>query len=135
VWFEKKTGNLVTNTRWAATAPAWLTEFNRERAIDSFHGWMWQRSGPADAYAGLVDDRPYESEHGNGSKQRTLPQALTGGTAQPGAEFYSQLYASPVGNTMVRRAAEHVTEALRVARGQGAAAVLMAPVPAPQGVE
>ena len=53
-----------------------------ERAIDGFHGSMWERSGPESAYAGLVDDRPYEAPHGNGSNTRTLPQPLTDRTRQ-----------------------------------------------------
>jgi hypothetical protein len=106
VWFEASTGNLVTNTVWTATTPAWLNAFNDTRAIDGYYGWVWDRVGPADAYAGLVDDRPYELPHQNGSNRRTLPQPLTGGKPEPDQGFYVEVYASPVGNTMVRLAAE-----------------------------
>ncbi len=114
VWFEASTGNLVTNTTWTATTPAWLTEFNQKHAIDGFFGWVWDRFGPPDAYAGLVDDRPYELPHQNGSNQRTLPQPLTGGRQDPAMGFYAEVYGSPVGNTMVRLAAEAVVQALQL---------------------
>lgn len=106
VWGENGTGNFVTNTAWCDTVPSWLQQFNETRTIDSFHGWMWQRCAADAAYAGLVDDRPFEFVHGNGSKQRTLPQPLTGGTEEPSAAFYTQVYASPIGNEMVRLCAQ-----------------------------
>ncbi|MBL8730245.1 MAG: alkaline phosphatase family protein [Planctomycetes bacterium] len=114
VWFEPSTGNLVTNTTWTATTPAWLTEFNGKRAIDGYHGYVWDRFGPADAYAGLVDDRPYELPHQNGSNQRTLPQPLTGGKPDPDVGFYAEVYGSPVGNTLIRLAAEAALQGMEL---------------------
>ena len=105
-WFETATGNLVSNRAWGDAAPPWLLAFNAERAIDGFHGFVWERCGPESAYAGLVDDRPYELPHQNGSNARTLPQPVVGTRPEPEAGFYTQVYASPVGNTMVRLAAE-----------------------------
>jgi hypothetical protein len=105
-WFESSTGNLVTNTRYCQEAPAWLRTFHGERAIDRLFGTTWERSGPDAAYRGLVDDRPFETAHCNGSQARTLPQPLTGGGTAPSSVFYAQIYASPFGNTMVRLAAE-----------------------------
>ncbi|MBX3463108.1 MAG: alkaline phosphatase family protein [Planctomycetes bacterium] len=114
VWFEAQTGNLVTNTAWTQELPEWIAAFNRERRIDGFHGWIWDRCGPASAYAGLVDDRPYEVPHQNGSNGRTLPQPIHGGASAPGPAFYAQAYASPLGNTMVRLAAEAALDALEL---------------------
>ncbi|MCK5945068.1 MAG: alkaline phosphatase family protein, partial [Planctomycetes bacterium] len=104
-WFEATTGNLVTNKGWVEETPAWIRAFNRERRIDRWFGEQWQRSGPDEAYRGLVDDQPFEYAHLNGSGQHTLPQPLTGGLQQPGGAYYTQLYASPFGNTIVREAA------------------------------
>jgi len=105
-WIESSTGNLVSNSKWVAETPKWLAQFNASRAIDSFFGQTWDRSGPAAAYEGLVDDRPWENLHYNGSLQRTLPQVMTGGGTEIAAPYFSQVYASPFGNTMVRMAAE-----------------------------
>lgn len=106
IWCEPTTGNFVTNTAWVAAAPEWLVAFDRQRPIDALFGATWERIGPEAAYQGLVDDRPYELVHGNGGNQRTLPQPITGGEAAPGAKFYAQAYASPLGNTAVRLLAE-----------------------------
>jgi hypothetical protein len=82
--------------------------------IDRWFGQSWERVAPDAAYAGLVDDRPFETPHGNGRQQRTLPQPLTGGAAKPDKAYWSQLYASPFGNTMVRLAAEAAIDGLQL---------------------
>lgn len=115
-WFEKGTGNLVTNKNWVEQTPAWLRAFNEAHQIDQWFGKPWQRSGPETAYAGLVDDRRYEWAHMNGSKQFTLPQPLTGGLEEPGGAYYTQLYASPFGNTMVRLAAEAAVRGMQLGK-------------------
>lgn len=114
VWFEATTGRFVTNTAWTRTAPAWLTELNAQKLADRFHGKTWERSGPEAAYDGLVDDRPYELPHGNGSGKRTLPQVVNGASTKPGPEFYTQLYGSPFGNTVVRQAAEAMVRGMQL---------------------
>lgn len=115
-WFEQSTGNLVSNRNWVERAPDWLLRFNQERAIDGFYGNSWSRIGPPAAYEGLVDDRPWESLHGNGSKQRTLPQRMVGAGESPGAPYYAQIYASPFGNTVVRLAAEAALRGMQLGK-------------------
>ena len=105
-WIEAVPGDLVTNTAWVKATPAWVTRFNEEKAIDGFFASVWDRTGPEAAYAGLVDDRPYEIVHQNGTNQHTLPQPITGGRLEPGPAYYLQLFASPMGNTVARLAAE-----------------------------
>jgi hypothetical protein len=111
-WIETKTGNLVTNKLWAKETPEWIRAWNERRPLDGFHGWNWDLFGPPEAYEGLVDDRSYEMPHQNGSNQHTLPQSVTGGKDGPDAAFYFEAFASPVGNTIVRQAAESVVTAL-----------------------
>ncbi|MFN9756549.1 MAG: alkaline phosphatase family protein [Planctomycetota bacterium] len=112
VWCESSTGRFVTNTAWSATPPAWLVAFNDGKPVEQWFGTDWERIGPAAAYQLLVDDRPYETPHGNGRKERTLPQRLTGGLEQPGPAYFAQVYASPFGNTAVRLCAEAAIGAL-----------------------
>lgn len=113
-WFEATTGNLVTNTAWVQATPPWIASFNEQRAIDTFHGFVWDRIGPPQAYDGLVDDRPWEVPHQNGNNQRTLPQPVTGGRADPGSAYYGQVYSSPIGNTVVRLAAEAAVKGMQL---------------------
>lgn len=114
VWCEPATGRFVTNTAWAKATPEWLTAWNTKNEIDALFDTVWTRSGDDAAYAGLVDDRPYELPHANGSKQRTLPQPLTGLDKKPGLAFYTQVYASPFGNTIVRSAAEAMVRGMHL---------------------
>ena len=113
-WIDTSTGNLVTNTAWCKQAPEWLLAFNRERPIDRAFGSTWTREADDAAFAGLVDDRPFEVVHPNGERQRTLPQKLTGGLDKPGSAYWSQVYGSPVGNTVVRLAAEAAVQGLQL---------------------
>ena len=113
-WIEVTTGNLVTNTLWCKQAPDWLLTFNRERAIDRAFGSVWTREANDAAFHGLVDDRPFEVVHPNGARQRTLPQPVTGGLDKPGGAYYSQLYGTPIGNTLVRMAAEAAVQGLQL---------------------
>lgn len=105
-WIEATRGVLTTNRTWVAETPSWLAAFNADRVLDRWFGATWERFGPEAAYAGLVDDRPFEWPHQNGSRERTLPQRITGGKDEPEAAYFAQLYASPFGNTAVRVAAE-----------------------------
>jgi len=117
-WVEKSTGNLVTNKNWVEQTPDWLRAFNEQRVIDQWFGKQWQRSGPDEAYEGLVDDRPYEWAHMNKSKQHALPQPLTGGADKPGAAYYNQIYASPFGNTVVREAASAAVRGMQLGKDE-----------------
>ncbi len=119
VWCENATGRFVTNTGWTAQTPQWLQLWNGRAVIDSFFRQQWERTGPDSAYAGLVDDRPYELAHFNGTQMRTLPTSLDGGLSKPGVEFYTQIYNSPFGNTTVRLAAEAMVRGM----GLGADAI------------
>ncbi len=114
LWCEATTGRFVTNTAWVRQTPPWLLALHAEAPIDRLFGTVWTRTGPDSAYVGLVDDRPYETPHANGSNARTLPQPLTGGEAKPGLPFYNQIYASPFGNTVVRLAAEATVRGMQL---------------------
>jgi len=113
-WFDGRTGKLVTNKTWCQEVPAWITKFNVDRQIDSFHGQVWARIGPDSAYEGLVDDRSYEIPHQNGSNARTLPQPMTGSRPEPDIGYYTQLYYSPFGNEIVRLAAQAAIEGMEL---------------------
>ncbi|MFK7742734.1 MAG: alkaline phosphatase family protein [Planctomycetota bacterium] len=105
-WFDTTRGMLVTNRTWCDEVPQWLAEFNQRHEVSAWFGSSWTRTGPEQAYDGLVDDRVFERVHANGLKGHTLPQPLTGGDTEPKKAYYSQIYASPFGNTAVRLAAE-----------------------------
>lgn len=99
LWFDHRSGRFVTSTAFTSTLPAWLERFEETYGAHRYFGCRWDRCGPPDAYAGLVDDRPFEGPDPNG--RRTLPERIDGGLAAPGAAFHSHLYTSPFGNQIV----------------------------------
>lgn len=111
-WFEVSTGRLVTNTRWGPSAPAWVVAFNRDKKLDAFFGWTWDRIAPASAYADLVDDRPFEQPQPAAVKTHTLPVRIDGaGASGPGTAFWTHAFYSPVSNEATLLAAEGALEA------------------------
>lgn len=105
VWFDASTGLPVTNRNYVDKTPEWLARFRASRPLDAKFGWKWECIGPESAYAGLVDDQPWETPHANGLGQRTLPQVVNGGKTVPSPEFYGQAYLSPLCSTMVHELA------------------------------
>ncbi len=100
VWFENATGRFVTNARWGDVPPQWLLDFNAKDLPKQWFGWKWERFALEPAYAGLVDDRPFEAPHFT-TNARTLPAELRGGGVAPGVTFHNETYVSPVGNELV----------------------------------
>ncbi|NRA94939.1 MAG: alkaline phosphatase family protein [Planctomycetes bacterium] len=96
VWADRTAGSWISSDRFMPKLPPWLEKINASRPFDAWHGRVWRRAGPAAAYAGLVDDRPFELATATG--HRTLPRAVTGGLPKPGPLFYDELYATPFGN-------------------------------------
>ena len=119
LWIEATTGRLVTNTAYTATPPQWLVAFDEVPPLDRFFAWKWQRCAADAAYADLVDDRPFEVPHGNGRRQRTLPQVVDGGKDAPSPAFYAEAFVSPICNEVTLLAAEAAIEG----EGLGADAV------------
>ena len=105
VWYDASTGLPVTNRNYVDRTPDWLARFRAGNPLDAKFGWKWERSGPESAYAGLVDDQPWETPHANGLGQRTLPQVVNGGKTVAGPEFYAQAYLSPLCSLMVHELA------------------------------
>ena len=113
VWTHPGTLQMVTNSFYAEEMPEWLVAFNDQELPDSWFGWQWERLGEDSAYAGLVDDRPYESARWGG---RTLPKTINGSESTPGREFYLQFPYSPLGNKLILETALAAMNALELGR-------------------
>ncbi len=100
VWVDGNSGRFVSSEHYAKSLPEWLERLNADSATDRYFGQSWSRFGPATAYAGLVDARPFEGRSPNG--RSTLPQKVDGGLSKPGPMYWSQhLYYSPFGNEVL----------------------------------
>ena len=98
-WFTAADGLLRTSTWYGPEAPGWLVRFNAQKPCDAYFGRIWNRIGPAEAYAGLVDERAFEVPDVAGN--RTLPRRLDGKLKIPGPAFYRQLNGSPMANDVL----------------------------------
>ncbi|MEY4673331.1 MAG: hypothetical protein RL148_1115 [Planctomycetota bacterium] len=116
VWFDAATGLPVTNRNYVDKTPEWLARLRAARPLDARFGWKWERIGPEAAYAGLVDDQPWETPHANGLGQRTLPQVVNGGKTAPSPEFYGQAYLSPLCSMAVHELALAALEGEQLGR-------------------
>lgn len=103
LWVDTTSGELITSRAYAEALPSWAADFNRRSPAKQWFGAEWARIGPDVAYAGLVDDRPFEGRNPLGT--RVLPHAITGGEKEPGSRFFQHLYLSPFGNELLLAAA------------------------------
>jgi hypothetical protein len=110
------TGCFVTSAHYAAALPAFVERFNARAPCASFFAREWRRTGPDTAYAGLVDDRPFETPSPRGT--RTLPECVDGGLAAPGPAFYSHLERSPYANEVLLDLADEAMRAVGLGRDE-----------------
>jgi predicted AlkP superfamily pyrophosphatase or phosphodiesterase len=74
-WFEDATGDFVSSTYYGASLPAWVANFNRERAADKFLSAEWKPLGdtrgevftkmaekPRQPYYAAMERTPYGNE-------------------------------------------------------------------------
>lgn len=91
-WFENDGGNFVTSSFYMASAPAWLTAWNRRRSADRFAGQQWTRllndAALYDKYAG-----PDAVEGERDRKNITFPHPFPAKALQP--DYYVELRRTP----------------------------------------
>ncbi|HKY22106.1 MAG TPA: alkaline phosphatase family protein [Vicinamibacterales bacterium] len=106
-WFENAGGNFVTSSFYMDAAPAWLTEWNRRRAVDRFADRPWNRllDDPAvyERYAGID---AVEGERDR--KDTTFPHLFT--ARPPQAQYYVEVRRTPFADEIL---AEFVVEAIK----------------------
>jgi hypothetical protein len=103
VWFDRKTGLFSTSTAFAEALEgpetAWLQNLNAGRKVADVTEYVWDRAGPAAAYADLPpDDEIVEFPHGG---TRTLPRTLRRENAKSLPEWCDWLAYSPAGLDLV----------------------------------
>jgi predicted AlkP superfamily pyrophosphatase or phosphodiesterase len=114
LWVDTTNGEFVTSSHYAEALPEWALALNRQPLAHRWFGQTWDRIGPAEAYADLVDDQAWEGRNPLG--HRRLPQAITGGEAKPGSAFVGHMYLSPFANELVEAAALAALDAEQLGR-------------------
>lgn len=92
-WFDTRSGVVVSSTFYFPKLPGWVEKFNDERVVDRWTGKPWLPEG-------------------GGAPFKTLP-------AEPGRDYYSELYDSPFCNDLLVEFAERAVDAERLGRNGG----------------
>lgn len=97
IWMES--GGFATSRFYAEALPEWVVAYNSERPWERWFDQTWDRLGPETAYAGLIDDRAFETVGAEGG--RTLPRPLRGKEEAPSAKWLATLQYTFVANELV----------------------------------
>lgn len=99
-WFDNKTGNMVTSSKYGRTLTGWVKAFNDLHHADKSLGKPWQRLLPENQYAASTkDDYPYERTlPGDG---KIFPHVIQAGSQSAGQDYYEHFAMSPFANQLV----------------------------------
>jgi len=97
-WYDTKSGNFISSTYYAATLPAWVTNYNNAHHVDSLYSKGWDLSLAKSIYESNcdADENAYESTP-FGKDAKHFPydfKAFVG-------KDYSKITSTPYGNNLV----------------------------------
>ena len=112
-WFETEGGNFITSTYYMSSAPAWLVNWNRQRAVDRYAGQKWTRL--------FDDDQFYEKNSGKDAiegewdrKDIVFPHLIRGNP--PDSEFYDDFRRTPWADELTAQVALEALKAYELGR-------------------
>lgn len=99
LWFDKRSGNMVTSSHYGSSIPAWISAFNDQHFAERYIGKPWQRLMPETEYgASTRDDYPREAIMPNDG--RKFPHIIAGGSKE-GDGYYDNFAMTPFANQMI----------------------------------
>lgn len=99
-WFDTKSGNMVSSSRYGTTQPAWVQAFNDQHPADRYIGKPWQRLMPETEYAASTrDDYPRERPLENDG--RAFPHVINRGSGAQGQDYYGSFAMTPMANQLI----------------------------------
>ncbi|MBZ0188363.1 MAG: alkaline phosphatase family protein, partial [Candidatus Obscuribacterales bacterium] len=99
-WFDTKSGNMVSSSKYGSTQPAWAKAFNDQHYADRYIGKPWQRLMPETQYgASTRDDYPRERVLDNDG--RSFPHVVNRGSGAEGQDYYGSFAMTPWANQLV----------------------------------
>lgn len=92
-WYDNSTGNWITSTYYMQTLPAWVSNFNNRKIVDSFYEKGWQLMYPNNYYSeSTADEKSYEAKT-LGTKFPYDLKAFKG-------KDYGKIASTPMGNSL-----------------------------------
>ncbi len=99
-WFDTKSGNMVSSSKYGSAQPAWVKAFNDMHYPDKSLGKPWQRLLPETQYAASTrDDYPYERNMLADGK--IFPHVIQAGSQSAGLDYYENFAMTPMANDLV----------------------------------
>jgi predicted AlkP superfamily pyrophosphatase or phosphodiesterase len=112
-WLEDASGHFVTSTYYMNELPAWATNFNNRKIIDSLVLNGWNTLYPLNTYTQSAPDTSYYEGRFNGEQQTGFPHHLK--------EIYamnkSSIRNTPFGNTLTLEFAKAALDGYQLGRG------------------
>ena len=112
VWFAHDTGNFISSRYYSQQLPAWVDEFNRKHAIDSYAGKQWTPMLDANSPAYHTHEVAAQFPH-------PMP-------AKVGRDLYEAVYSSPFGDELLEALAEAAVTANHLGQNSSGAPDLLA---------
>jgi predicted AlkP superfamily pyrophosphatase or phosphodiesterase len=105
-WYDSKAGEWITSSYYMNALPAWVTNFNARKLVDSFYKQSWNTLYPISTYTrSTADEKSYEVKP-FGAAAKGFPYDLK---AFAGTN-YNPILATPFGNTLTTEFAKDVIE-------------------------
>jgi predicted AlkP superfamily pyrophosphatase or phosphodiesterase len=110
-WYDNKTGDWISSSYYMTDLPQWVKEVNAKKMVDKYYAQGWNTLYPINTYTqSTEDEKPYENKP-FGAK---FPYDLN----KFAGKSYSQISATPQGNTFTLEMAKAALTAEQL--GQGA---------------
>ncbi|RYG01729.1 MAG: alkaline phosphatase family protein, partial [Chitinophagaceae bacterium] len=105
-WFDGRSGNFITSTYYMDQEPAWVTEFNKKKLMNSYFEKGWNTLYPIKTYVqSTKDENDYEGKS-FGTDQKGFPYDLK----KYIDKSYGVVSSTPYGNTLTIEMAKAAIE-------------------------
>lgn len=109
-WYDNKTGDWISSSYYMTDLPQWVKEVNAKKMVDKYYAQGWNTLYPINTYTqSTADEKPYENKP-FGTK---FPYDLNRFVGRS----YSQLSATPQGNTFTLEMAKAALAAEQLGQG------------------
>jgi hypothetical protein len=112
-WLEDGSGHFITSSYYMNQLPAWATNFNNRKIIDSLIANGWNTLYPISTYKQSVPDTSSYEGKFNGEQQTSFPHNMK----EVYAVNKSSIRNTPFGNTLTLEFAEAALEGYQLGRG------------------
>lgn len=105
-WYNKDTGDFISNDYYRESNPKWLRNFNQEKKALDYFGTTWN---PLPLESAAVDSAGLKPSN-YGDFQMSFPHPIGKATVSPNSNFFKSLYGTPFSDELTKTFAERLIE-------------------------